>query len=173
MVAGCGSAWHRHPHLTQWAAHSNLKIGSGNAIFIVSQLVLDQLPCELRLTLPLARQSLQQLLTGKFLHQPNANHPTLSIVGRPLHIDCVCQDWRKLAQWGDVDWPGRPLWLHIWFVGWDWVWQWAHLAIDLDTDRGRELVPLLGGGVERTEPELDLVQIVQLAPHPYVSVACN
>ena len=41
-------------------------------------------------------------------------------------------------------------------VGWDGVRQWAHLAIDLDTDRGRELVPLLGGGVERTEPELDL-----------------
>ena len=52
--------------------------------------------------------------------------------------------------------PGWPLWLHIGFVGWDWVRQWAHLAIDLDTDRGRELVPLLGGGVERTEPELDL-----------------
>ena len=24
MVAGCGSAWHRHPHLTQWATHSHL-----------------------------------------------------------------------------------------------------------------------------------------------------
>lgn len=42
---------------------------------------------------------------------------------------------------------------------------------DLDTNTGRELVPLLGAGVELTEPELDLVEVIQLGAHPDVTVA--
>ena len=72
-----------------------------------------------------------------------------------------------------MNWPRRPLGLNIWFVGRDGVWQGAHLAIDLDTDGGRELVPLLLAGVQLTEPQLDLIEIVQLGAHPDVSVAGN
>ena len=39
----------------------NLQIGGGNAILIVSELLLDQLPGELGLPFALAGQSLQQL----------------------------------------------------------------------------------------------------------------
>ena len=45
------------------------------------------------------------------------------------------------------------------------------LFIHLDTNTGGELVPLLGAGVELTEPELDLVEVVQLGAHPDVAVA--
>ena len=30
--------------------------------------------------------------------------------------------------------PGRPLWLHIWFVCRNWVGQGAHFAVNLDAD---------------------------------------
>ena len=97
--------------------------------------------------------------------------------------------------------PGRPLWLHIWFVCRNWVGQGAHLSINLDADWGRELVPLFGRGVQWTKPQLNLqgragvksdgifcrhlrkrsevnrwenlVQVVQLASHPDVPVAGN
>jgi len=65
----------------------------------------------------------------------------------------------------------RTLWLDIRFVCGDGVGEGAHLAVDLDTDAGRELVPLLHAGVQLAEPELDLVQIVQLGAHPDVPVA--
>ena len=42
---------------------------------------------------------------------------------------------------------------------------------NLDTNTGGELVPLLGAGVELTEPELDLVEVIQLGAHPDVAVA--
>ena len=42
---------------------------------------------------------------------------------------------------------------------------------DLDTNTGWELVSLLGAGVELTEPELDLVEVIQLGAHPDVAVA--
>ena len=70
-----------------------------------------------------------------------------------------------------MNWSWGTFWLHIWFVCWYRVGESAHLAIDLDTDAGRELVPLLGAGVQLTEPELDLVQVVQLGAHPDVAVA--
>ena len=44
---------------------------------------------------------------------------------------------------------------------------------DLNTNTGWELVPLLGAGVELTEPELDLVKVIQLGAHPDVTVARN
>ena len=44
---------------------------------------------------------------------------------------------------------------------------------DLDTNTGWELVPLLGAGVELTEPELDLIEVIQLGAHPDVTVARN
>lgn len=43
--------------------------------------------------------------------------------------------------------------------------------IHLDTNTGGELVPLLGAGVKLTEPELDLVKVIQLGAHPDVAVA--
>ena len=42
---------------------------------------------------------------------------------------------------------------------------------NLDTNTGGELVPLLGAGVKLTEPELDLVEVIQLGAHPDVAVA--
>ena len=42
-----------------WLVRPNLKVGGGNAILIVSQFVLDQLPRELRLPLALTSQPLQ------------------------------------------------------------------------------------------------------------------
>ena len=72
-----------------------------------------------------------------------------------------------------MHWPGWPLGFNIWFVCWDGVGECAHLAIDLDTDGGRELVSLLLTRVQLTEPQLDLVEIVQLGAHPDVSVAGN
>lgn len=42
-----------------WPVRPNLKVGGGNAILIVGQFVLDQLPRELRLPLALARQPIQ------------------------------------------------------------------------------------------------------------------
>ena len=47
------------------------------------------------------------------------------------------------------------------------------MCSDLDTNTGRELVPLLGAGVELTEPELDLVEVIQLGAHPDVTVTCD
>ena len=44
---------------------------------------------------------------------------------------------------------------------------------DLDTNTGWELVSLLGAGVELTEPELDLVEVIQLGSHPDVTVTRN
>ena len=44
---------------------------------------------------------------------------------------------------------------------------------DLNTNTGWELVPLLGAGVELTEPELDLVEVIQLGAHPDVTVTRN
>ena len=72
-----------------------------------------------------------------------------------------------------MNWSGWSLGLHIRFVGWYGIGQSAHLAIDLDTDAGWELIPLLHTGVQLTEPELYLVQVVQLGAHPDVSVAGN
>ena len=197
MVAGCGSAWHRHPHLTQWAAHSNLGFTSNNdevsawsnqtlrlvvampssssvSLFLISSLVNSgwrfpllvslsssyktedydlaqigviwvkhvwfgtstwdqfywQAPAHWRVSPPtkcqppnpflqkVSQENMkfvwsiiyftlfynQSIFITLYLEQCTF---VLTIVGRPLHIDCVCQDWRKLAQWGDVDWPER------------------------------------------------------------------
>ena len=46
-----------------WLVRPNLKVGGGNAILIVGQFVLDQLPRELRLPLALTSQPLQKLKT--------------------------------------------------------------------------------------------------------------
>ena len=70
-----------------------------------------------------------------------------------------------------MNWSGWSLGLHIRFVGWYWVGQSAHLTIDLNTDAGWELIPLLHTGIQLTEPQLYLVQVVQLGAHPDVSVA--
>ena len=72
-----------------------------------------------------------------------------------------------------MNWSGRSLGLHIRFVCWYGIGQSAHLAIDLDTDAGWELISLLSAGVQLTEPQLYLVQVVQLGAHPDVSVAGN
>ena len=44
---------------------------------------------------------------------------------------------------------------------------------DLNTNTGWELVSLLGAGVELTEPELDLIEVIQLGAHPDVTVTRN
>ena len=44
----------------------NLQVGGGNAILVIGELLLDQLPGELRLPLALEGQSLQQLENKNF-----------------------------------------------------------------------------------------------------------
>ena len=113
------------------------------------------------------------MFAAEFLHQPDADHPVLAVVRGPLDVDDVVQGGRQFAQRSEVDGSGWALGLDVRFVGWDGVWQVTHLVVDLNTNTGGELVTLLHHRVQLAEPQLDLVEIVQLGAHPDVSVAGN
>ena len=113
------------------------------------------------------------MFAAEFLHQPDADHPVLAVVRGPLDVDDVVEGRRQFAQRSQVDGSGGSLWLHVGFVGWDGIWQVTHLVVDLNTNTGGELIALLHHRVQLAEPELDLVEIVQLGAHPDVPVAGN
>ena len=106
----------------------NLQVGRGDPVLVVCELLLDELPGELRLPLALAGQTLEELLARELLNEPDADDPALAVVRGPLHVDGVGQDGRELAQGRDVDRPWGALGLHVRLVRGDGVGQGAHLA---------------------------------------------
>ena len=84
---------------------------------------------------------------------------------RPADVDVVRRGAGQLAQWRDVDRPGRPQGFCPWFVGGNRIGQRAEFAIDLDTDGRGEVVVLLAAGFQEREPHLDLGSVLQPGVH--------
>ena len=152
MVAGGGPTRGGHPHLAERTREGHLDVGGGDIIVLVVQLLLDHLLGELLVLGSPLLEPVQQLVAGELLDQEDGDDPALAVLGRPLDLDVVGEGGGELAQRRDVRGLGRPLGLHPLLVGRDRVGQRTHFPVHLDTDAGRELVPLLLGRVKRTEP---------------------
>ena len=82
--------------LTERTTDGYFQICRGDSIIVIRELLLDELPGVLGVPLPLLDEPLQQLVRAELLHQPDADHPVLAVVRRPLDIHHIVQSRGQL-----------------------------------------------------------------------------